>query len=393
MLIAALVAFPAVAVYLLVPVIIDRYDPEPWWALLGAFAWGGIVGCGFAGWINSIIGSIGQAFGPEFGTIMGAVVSAPIVEEFWKGLFIALLFFFLRREFDGVVDGLIYATFAALGFAAVENILYYARAGMQDNFVSVVILRGILSPWCHPLFTSMTGLGFGIARETNKTWLKFLAPLLGYCTAVVLHASWNGIPTFAGLITGSNGVAGVTMILMIILFFFFMVLFLALLIALVVREGRIIRRFLLDEVALGNLSQEELELVCSPVGRIRALFTRGGLRGRRFVTAAAKLAMKKWHTMRAMEGKKQTISIDFILPLRQELAQIRAEIGVPAPNQRPVPTQPDAPQYAGPVGYGPQGSGYGPQGGGYGPQGGGYGPQGGGYGPQGGGYPPGGQRR
>src|SRR5438105_15896766 len=60
-----------------------------------------------------------------------ACVCAPLVEEFWKGLAIFGVFFFLRREFDGVVDGIIYATFCALGFAAVENITYYARAAIE----------------------------------------------------------------------------------------------------------------------------------------------------------------------------------------------------------------------------------------------------------------------
>ena len=58
--------------------------------------------------------------------MVGACISAPFVEEAMKGLAVFGVFYFLRREFDGVVDGVIYATFAALGFAAVENIIYYA---------------------------------------------------------------------------------------------------------------------------------------------------------------------------------------------------------------------------------------------------------------------------
>src|SRR4029077_20615052 len=108
------------------------------------------------------------------------------------------MFYFMRREFDGVVDGVIYATFAALGFAAVENILYYgnaAKAEMLSNkegiFAGTFIVRGILAPWGHPLYTSMTGLGFGIARETNKTWLKWLAPIRGVTLCRVFFSSWD----------------------------------------------------------------------------------------------------------------------------------------------------------------------------------------------------------
>jgi RsiW-degrading membrane proteinase PrsW (M82 family) len=105
------------------------------------------------------------------GEIVGAAVCAPIVEEFWKGLAVFGMFYFWRREFDGVVDGIIYATFAALGFAAVENVVYYARAGTGHasvDLTSIFILRGVVTPWAHPLFTSMTGIGFGLAREVAE---------------------------------------------------------------------------------------------------------------------------------------------------------------------------------------------------------------------------------
>ena len=92
-------------------------------------AWGAIAACGIAATINTgveiVAGAVG---GKEFAEVMGACVSAPIVEEGMKGLAVLGVFYFLRREFDGVVDGVIYATFAALGFAAVENVVYYGNA-------------------------------------------------------------------------------------------------------------------------------------------------------------------------------------------------------------------------------------------------------------------------
>ena len=89
--------------------------------------------------------------GIAVGEVIGACVSAPLVEEFWKGLAVFGIFFFLRREFDGVVDGIIYGTFAALGFAATENVMYYSRAQLTETLshhegalATTFVLRGVL---------------------------------------------------------------------------------------------------------------------------------------------------------------------------------------------------------------------------------------------------------
>ena len=47
LLLGALFALPMLVVYLWIPWIVDRYDPEPTWALAMTLAWGGIAACGF----------------------------------------------------------------------------------------------------------------------------------------------------------------------------------------------------------------------------------------------------------------------------------------------------------------------------------------------------------
>ncbi len=337
MAIGAVFALPPLAVYLWIPWIVDRYDPEPWWCLLLSLAWGAIAACGFSAVINTLVHVFGAELGgDEFGDIVSACVSAPIVEELMKGLAVFGTFFFLRRQFDGVVDGVIYATFAALGFAAVENIVYYGNAAKaeilmheQGVLAGTFVVRGILAPWGHPLYTSMTGLGFGIARETHKTWLKWMAPLGGYVFAVFLHAVWNTAATISNALV----------LVMLPLWGLFVVAFFVLVVWLVKRKGKIIRDHLHDEVLMGNITHWELELVTSPVARLRATFSFGGGAGRRFVDAAARLALSKWHTGRATRGRKLTVSADMIFPLRQELHRLRGEVsrsmGRPVPQPQP----------------------------------------------------------
>jgi len=339
----ALFALPMLVVYLWVPWIVDRYDPEPWWALAMVLAWGGIAACGFSALVNTSVHVFGNAIGGDaFGDVMSACISAPLVEELTKGMAVFFMFYFMRRQFDGVVDGVIYATFAALGFAAVENILYYGNAAKAEIlqhkeglFMGTFLVRGILAPWGHPLYTSMTGLGFGIARETNKTWLKWLAPLGGYMFAAFLHSVWNTAATLSGDLVA----------LMLPLWFLFVLGFFGLVIYMVIRKGRIIRDHLKDEVLMGNMTPWELQLVTSPIGRWRATFSWGGGAGRRFIDAAARLALSKWHTGRATQGRKLTISSDMIFPLRQELAKLRAEVSrsMGRPVQQPQPWTPGQP--------------------------------------------------
>lgn len=353
LLLGALFALPMLVVYLWVPWIVDRYDPEPVWALAMTLGWGAIAACGFSGLVNTTVHVMGEAaLGPAAGEILSACVSAPLIEELMKGMAVFFMFYFMRREFDGVVDGVIYATFAALGFAAVENILYYGNAAkaefLQNKeglFLGTFFVRGILAPWGHPLYTSMTGLGFGIARETSKTWLKWLAPLVGYACAVFLHAVWNTAATLSGDLVA----------LMLPLWFLFVLAFFGLVIHLVARKGRIIRDHLKDEVLMGNLTLWELGLVTSPIGRWRATFSWGGAAGRRFIDAAGRLALSKWHTGRATQGRKLTVSADMIFPLRQELHRQRLEVAramnrpVPQPQPwtpgQPNPFQPQPPRY------------------------------------------------
>jgi hypothetical protein len=188
-----------------------------------------------------------------------------------------------------------------------------------------------------------------------------MAPLGGYCFAMFLHSTWNTAATISGDLVA----------LMMPLWFLFVLAFFGLVIYLVIRKGRIIRDHLKDEVLMGNMTLWELQLVTSPVGRWRATFGWGGSAGRRFIDAAARLALSKWHTGRATQGRKLTVSADMIFPLRQELAKLRAEVsrsmGRPVP--QPQPWTPGSPNPFGPPQRPmPQAPGYGPPGGQWGPR-------------------------
>jgi RsiW-degrading membrane proteinase PrsW (M82 family) len=171
---------------------LDRWEPEPTRLLLLAFLWGATV---------AVVVSLALEFATSevLGTGLVLTIGAPFIEEAAKGAFLlVMLTGTRRREFDGVVDGLVYAGFTAVGFAFIEDIGYIAQSFGQGTTAGVVtvILRLALAPFAHPLFTSMTGIGVGLAVSRPKGTITWAGPLLGYLAAVALHALWNGSTNF-----------------------------------------------------------------------------------------------------------------------------------------------------------------------------------------------------
>jgi hypothetical protein len=131
-------------------------------------------------------------------------VIAPVVEESAKAAAILLVFLFRRRDFTGIVDGVVIAGITATGFAFTENILYLGTAfgtdqltgdgGIAEITAATFFVRIIMSPFAHPLFTVLTGIGFGIAALSGdrQRVRRVLLPLCGLLLAMTMHAFWNG---------------------------------------------------------------------------------------------------------------------------------------------------------------------------------------------------------
>jgi len=254
---------PVVATFLWV----DRWEPEPPRLLLLAFLWGACFAALSALLINSSASLVvDELLGRGRGDVLGTVAIAPLVEEGLKGAFLVGLLIFRRREFDGIVDGIVYAGLVAAGFAFTENILYFGRAFAEDSangasggVLAVLVLRGLLSPFAHPLFTAMTGIGAGIAANSRNVGVRVVAVLLGYAGAVLLHALWNS----SASLLGGNGFIGVYGFVMVPLFLG--------MIAVVLfqrkREQRIIADQLPGFAQAGWIAPSEITLLSSLAGR------------------------------------------------------------------------------------------------------------------------------
>jgi RsiW-degrading membrane proteinase PrsW (M82 family) len=258
-----------VPVYVMILLWIDRYESEPLWMLATAFFWGALVAVFIAFIFNSSIQIMAAiaTHSQEIGQNVGAVISAPIVEESSKAFILLVLFLWKRDEFDGIVDGIVYAGMVGLGFAMTENILYYGRAlhEGQDTLKVLIVLRGIASPFAHPLFTGMTGIGLGWSRQSNNGFIKLVAPVVGFMLAILLHATWNASATYGGapgFFAVYFGIMGPALIVTLMVVFFSLR-----------REGRIVRQFLESDFQTGFFDKDEYEKLCTIRGRMGMSWT------------------------------------------------------------------------------------------------------------------------
>lgn len=173
---------------------LDRYEPEPRSLLVAGLLWGAFVATA-AALVFQGIGLVGGASDRD-----ALEWLAPATEEVTKGAFLVLLLWWRRHELDGVLDGIVYAGMVGIGFAFTENILYLAAAydgtdglgpGGTTALAGVFIMRCLVSPFAHPLFTAFIGIGVGLAISSKPPVVRLLAPVAGLVVAVLLHAAWN----------------------------------------------------------------------------------------------------------------------------------------------------------------------------------------------------------
>jgi protease PrsW len=185
---------------------LDRYEPEPVKYLMFCFSWGAFVATFVAFLVNT-----GSAWGFDrlgLHQSLAAVLVAPLIEETMKALGPILLLWRRKRTFSGIIDAIVYCGLSATGFAFVENILYlggygYAQGaeegggalGGARGVVALFFARIIMSGFAHPLFTTMTAIGLGVAARSADRRVRWLAPIAGLLVAMMLHGSWNLMAT------------------------------------------------------------------------------------------------------------------------------------------------------------------------------------------------------
>jgi RsiW-degrading membrane proteinase PrsW (M82 family) len=352
--IATVVAFVPAMFYLLPFMFLDRYDPEPFWLFALAFGWGAGVAVFVSAFVNTIvevavaIAANLAGYSPQIGAFAAGIFSAPIFEEGSKGLGRLILLIFFRKYFDDVLDGIVFAGVIALGFATVENVLYYGRGLVGGGIIGLVILfftRGILSPFAHATFTSMTGIGCGIARESHKTFVRVVMPVVGYIGAVSLHMLWNGMAFLGSFFIHGLGFDWVCQdvglggqlidlcsfyicyaVLEVPLFLIFLIFTLFIM----RRQSKILKEMLAIDIARGLIPEDHGKIATSAFRSSGWLF--GGIfNGKifarsRYLRSLGKLGLSYWHIQRATAAQGYTGSFQQNPILRDEVIYWRDKV-------------------------------------------------------------------
>lgn len=300
-------------VYLLILWWLDRNEREPFWVMILNFFWGatgaiilGVIGSIiFQTSLSGLINSITDGNSADMEKLTGAIITAPVVEEFTKGIF--LLIMSLRRGFDGVVDGIVCGGAIGLGFGMTENFMYFVSSG--ENWIMLVIVRTLFSAVMHGLAQATFGGFVGLAKF-KPIGLKFFLIPFGYFCAVLLHFAWNLSVSFEdttllGLVFVILYFAGFFALFQIALFF----------------ESKTILFELSEEAKTGIILEEHLRFIPYSTRRNRSGWCPPFIDKKYYINTAITLAFRK-HQYRLISEKQKLLYYNEIQNLRNKIYQI-----------------------------------------------------------------------
>ncbi len=265
---------------------LDLYEHEPVSVALAAFLWGAFAATALSldagGW--DVV--LAHLFDPAFATRWGPALTAPLVEELMKAAGVVLLYLIVRDEVDDAMDGFVYGSLCGLGFAVVEDVVYFMAAfggtttGVLEGFYVRVLSSGLYG---HVLYTGLIGMAIGfVVSQRDTSPIRERLPVAAGLVALAVagHVLWNApliaiapTPPIHGaewaLVPLALAVKGLPLLLLVAV---------ALRLARA-RERRWLDAALSHEVGREGISPHELEVLRVPAARraaIRSMRRRAG---------------------------------------------------------------------------------------------------------------------
>lgn len=124
-------------------------------------------------------------------TILDTTIQAFFVAAFpEEGFKLLALWLILRKNpyFDEHFDGIVYAVFVSLGFAAIENVFFLI--GNADNWLSIAISRSLLAVPGHYAFAVLMGYYYSVYHFVDHSPRTAACVLL---VPVIAHGIYDAI--------------------------------------------------------------------------------------------------------------------------------------------------------------------------------------------------------
>lgn len=201
----------AVALIALVPLMavtwilgtVDKWAPLGWGNKILGFLWGAGIAAGLAILVNTglQLDLLHYSGNPDKAELIAAVVVAPVCEETFKGMGVILLLVLARHRLTSTLSAFAFAGLVGAGFAYTENIQYFVQAAGEGSgmLTRIIIARGVLSPFVHPMATSFIGWAAGSALLKRVGFFGWTWRLvLGFGVALLVHSGWNAMAAFGG---------------------------------------------------------------------------------------------------------------------------------------------------------------------------------------------------
>jgi RsiW-degrading membrane proteinase PrsW (M82 family) len=172
----------------------DRYEKEPKILLTTVFIWGAIPAILITIFVELFFQFPVEVTGPQAIEVIRFGFIAPVIEETLKGIVVLYIAKRYHREFDNVLDGVIYGATVGFGFAMTGNILSYLGAFFLQGFTGLnltIFIEGILFGFNHALYSAFFGAGLGYARLSQNRIHRWLIPITSYIFAIGFNALHN----------------------------------------------------------------------------------------------------------------------------------------------------------------------------------------------------------
>ncbi len=160
----------------------DRYEKEPLGLLVRGLIAGAVITIPIIFTERLLMTPAGGLTGMQAAAYHSFIV-ASLSEESFK-LIALLLFFWRHKEFSERFDGIVYAVFVSLGFAAVENVMFVLSSGIETG-----IMRAVTAVPAHAIFGITMGYYLGLARFIPEQKRKYLVMAVFY--PFILHGIYD----------------------------------------------------------------------------------------------------------------------------------------------------------------------------------------------------------